>query len=91
MLGKRNLYPDLSKKSKNRPAKIRTDIIAYCDGSNTIFDISNLLQIKLSDVLKEIKVLKKEKLIIDKFYKEDSLGKINLSFKFSKIKFYPYN
>ena len=42
-LGKRNLYPHISKKEsyKDEDIKVRTDLIAYANGKNNIFYISN--------------------------------------------------
>ncbi len=67
-LGKRNLYPNSSKLYDGRhPAKTRMDIIAYCDSTNNIFEISNLININLSVVIKEIAELKNKKLLSTKY------------------------
>jgi len=64
-LGKRGLYPNISKHQKGvHPARKRMNILAYCDGKNTIFDISKILNLEVEEVLNEIKILKKNKLII---------------------------
>ena len=63
-LGKRNLYPNTSNFFEGRhPAKTRMDIIAYCDSIHNIFEIAKLININLSEVVKEIYLLKKSKLI----------------------------
>ena len=63
-LGKRGLYPNISKHQKGEhPAKKRMNILAYCDGKNTIFDISKILTIEVEEVLDEIKILKNNNLI----------------------------
>ena len=64
-LGKRGLYPNTSKLYKDKhPAKLRMDIISYCDGKMSIFDIAKLLKINLSLVLDELLILARENLII---------------------------
>ncbi len=64
-LGKRGLYPNISKLHKGvHPARKRMNILAYCDGKNTIFDISKILSIEVEEVLNEIKILKKNNIIL---------------------------
>tara|TARA_Y100000589_G_scaffold329610_1_gene376689 strand:- start:244 stop:1551 length:1308 start_codon:yes stop_codon:yes gene_type:complete len=63
-LGKRGLYPNTSKLYKDKhPARLRMDIIAYCDGEITIFDIAKKLKTNLSFILDELLVLSRENLI----------------------------
>ncbi len=63
-MGKRGLYPLLSKKNnQNDDLKLRMDIISYSDGTKNIFEICNLLETPLSRVIKELKNLKKNKII----------------------------
>ena len=65
-LGKRGLYPNTSKLHKgSHPAKFRMDIIAYCDGKTTIFDIAKKLNTNLNIVLDELYLLSKENLLIN--------------------------
>ena len=45
------------------------DIITYCDSTNNIFEISNLININLAVVIKEISELKNKKLLITKYFK----------------------
>ena len=62
-LGKRGLYPTISKLYKGvHPAKVRMDIISECDGTQSIFDISNKLGLDLNLVTEEIKLLTERKL-----------------------------
>lgn len=57
-LGKRGLYPNTSKLYKGKhPAETRMNIIAYCDGKTSIYDIANKLLISLSKVLEEVRLL----------------------------------
>lgn len=65
-LGKRGLYSDVSLFNGERTAKLRMDIIAYCDGVHSIFDISEKLNINLQSILKEITILIDERLIESK-------------------------
>ena len=61
-LGKRGLYPTLSKKDlQNTTVQNRTNLIAYSDGTNNIFKISKILNLDLQILLEEYKGLKKEK------------------------------
>ena len=63
-LGKRNLYPNTSTlHSDIHPAQNRIDIIAYSDSQNSLFEIVEKTNIRLINVVNEIKLLKKEKLI----------------------------
>ena len=64
-LGKRGLYPTLSKKDsyQNTTVQNRTNLIAYSDGTNNIFKISKILNLDLQILLEEYKGLKKEKIL----------------------------
>jgi len=63
-LGKRGLYPNTSKLYKDKhPAELRMNIIAYCDGKTSIFEISNKLATNLDVILEELLLLAKENLI----------------------------
>ena len=61
-MGKRGLYPLISKKNTHdEELKLRMNLIAYSDGVRNIFDISNLLKQPLSLVIKEYRKLKDHK------------------------------
>ena len=63
-LGKRNLYPNISKVHEGiHPAMNRMNVLAYCDGQTSIFDIANIIDIDLKQLIEEILVLKKHSLI----------------------------
>lgn len=64
-LGKRGLYPNISQKSSNHPARARMDILAFCNGKNSIFDIAKLANLKLETVVHELKLLLNADLIVD--------------------------
>ena len=58
-LGRRGIYPNLSKSGKTNSVKLRMDFLAYCDGKTNIFDICKIINSDLYSVLKEYKFLKK--------------------------------
>ena len=62
-LGKRELYPNLSKNSKENKHKLRMNFLAYCDGKNSIFRICKLINSDLKKVLEEYKLLKEHNII----------------------------
>ena len=66
-LGKRNLYPHISESNGwsegMHPAKLRLDILAYCNGKNTIFKIASILNTPLNLILEELKLLIRNKII----------------------------
>jgi aminopeptidase-like protein len=49
-LSPRGLYPDISTKKHSRSAAMM-DFIAYCDGSNDIFDISKIINAPVSELI----------------------------------------
>ena len=62
-MGKRDLYPTLSKKFSYADSHIRMDIIAFSDGKTSLFKIAELINKPLKKVLEECKILKKNKII----------------------------
>ena len=62
-LGKRNLYPTISKKGNYDNIRTRMHLIANSDGKNNIFEISLRIGKKLKEVIEELKVLKNNKII----------------------------
>jgi aminopeptidase-like protein len=62
-LGKRNLYPTLSQKGKYDDIRTRMHLIAHSDGKTNIFEISLKIKKKLKEVIEELKILKKNKII----------------------------
>ena len=66
-LGKRGLYPTLSHVTeKVHPAKKLTNILTYCNGKNSIFDICKLTKLNLKEVLDQMKIVYEKNLIIAK-------------------------
>ena len=67
-LGKRGLYPEISQKTASgaqHPAITRMDVLAYCDGENTAFEISMVTGISLEEVVSELKILMENNLVED--------------------------
>ncbi|MDA7689405.1 DUF4910 domain-containing protein [Candidatus Pelagibacter sp.] len=62
-LGKRNLYPLISKKGNYSNLKTRMNLLAYADGQDNLFNISKKIKSPLEKVIKEYKVLLKENLL----------------------------
>lgn len=64
-LGSRNLYPTLSQKGiYNNEIQNRMNLIAYANGQNDIFKISNLLNLSLNETCKELRILKSKNILI---------------------------
>ena len=62
-MGKRNLYPTLSKKFTYADSQTRMDIIAFSDGKTSLFKIAELINKPLKKIIEECKILKKNKII----------------------------
>ena len=63
-LSKHNLKKSLSgEKKMDRKTKSLIDTIAYCDGTNTLEDISKKTFIKINNIKKNIKLLRKHNII----------------------------
>lgn len=64
-LGKRNLYPTLSQKGSETYSEVETrmDFLAYADGSNSIFEICQLISKPLDLVLNEAELMFEHQLI----------------------------
>lgn len=65
-LGKRGLYPVMSKKGSVNAVRDLMNFIAYADGTNDLIDISNLINCPVSHLLKLAGPLLKEDLIESK-------------------------
>jgi aminopeptidase-like protein len=52
-LGKRDLYPTISQKGTHSAMQVRMDFLAYADGSNSLFDIAEIIAAPLEQVLEE--------------------------------------
>ena len=62
-LGKRDLYPQISTVQKRHPASKRMDFLTFSDGETSIFDIANLTNIPLEEIIQEYKTIKRSNLI----------------------------
>ena len=63
-LGKRHLYPAISKAESNRGnSKRLLDILSYCDGSKSLEEICSILSINSRELNKNLNILKKSKLV----------------------------
>lgn len=56
-LGRRGLYPTVSKKNTYGSARTMSDIIAYCDGTNDLIDISDIIGAPLDAIVEMVKTL----------------------------------
>lgn len=63
MMGKRGLYPNLSKKTRPKFTGQVMNVLSYCDGTNTLDEISKYCKIKDSQTSKIIKILYNKKII----------------------------
>lgn len=61
-LGKRGLYPTLSRKGGYEIFKLK-NLISYLDGKNDLIDVSNIIKVSVEEMLNNIKKLKKHRLI----------------------------
>ena len=62
-LGKRGLYPTLSRKGSAASAATRKNFLAYADGATSLFEISKIIKEPLGFLLDEYKVLKNADLL----------------------------
>ncbi len=64
-LGKRGMYPTLSRKNTYQDADKILDFLMYSDGTNSLEKISNLIKLELVFVKKINKILLKNNLIVN--------------------------
>lgn len=62
-LGKRGLYPTVSQKGSYNAVQAMTDFIAYADGRNDLFDISDLIGVPVRELIEITDKLKKNNLL----------------------------
>lgn len=58
-LGKRGLYPTISQKGSYDEVEAMMNFIAYADGKNDLIDISNIIGVKVKDLIPVIEQLQK--------------------------------
>lgn len=64
-LGKRGLFGSIGDQHEAKVVKARLDILAYCNGRNTIFEIATLSGQHLKNVIREVALLKCHGLVED--------------------------
>ena len=62
-LGKRGLYPTISKKGNYDAVSIMVNIIAYADGKNNLVDISDKIGVPIKKIIPIIQKLRDNQLI----------------------------
>lgn len=72
-LGKRGLYPTTSKKGNINYVRMMMDILAFADGNLDIFELSELINVSIDDMMPILKILQENNLITKTTNKEDIL------------------
>jgi aminopeptidase-like protein len=62
-LGKRGLYPTLSTKQTAAQVRDMMNLIAYCDGTRTLFEIAEKINVPMWDLIPIVKKLKEQNLL----------------------------
>lgn len=62
-LGKRGLYPSISKKGNHSMVNVMLDFITYADGKNDLIDISNRINVSVGELINILIQLKDNNLI----------------------------
>lgn len=62
-LGKRGLYPTISRKGQASAVRDRMNFLAYCDGRTSVFEIAKICHVPLDTLLDEYSVLLESDLI----------------------------
>tara|TARA_B110000858_G_C17699925_1_gene425418 strand:- start:174 stop:1067 length:894 start_codon:yes stop_codon:yes gene_type:complete len=62
-MSKRGMYPNIGKKDISKEIKNMMNTLSYCDGNNSLIDISEKLKLPFWKILPLIKILLKEKII----------------------------
>ncbi len=62
-LGKRGLYPTLSTKQTAAQVRDMMNLIAYCDGTRTLFEIAEKINVPMWDLVPIVKKLKEQNLL----------------------------
>jgi len=64
-LGKRGLYPTLSRKGQYSESDNLKNLLAYADGTNDLIDISNIIGVPVSLLFDYVNTLKKHELLVE--------------------------
>ncbi len=62
-LGKRGLYSDISRKGTYDGIMVQRDVISYCDGRNDLLDLSERIDVPVSEIVDIIDRLEKNDLV----------------------------
>lgn len=63
-LGKRNLYPKIGRRVREKEVALMLDFISYCDGSFSLLDIAEKNEVSFQEILKVYHKLNNHKIII---------------------------
>jgi aminopeptidase-like protein len=64
-LGKRGLYPTVSRKGQYNEVRKMLNLLAYADGKNDLIDISNIINVPVDELMGMIDTLIKNKLLVE--------------------------
>lgn len=64
-MGKRGLYPTLSTKTSTEEVKLMMDFISFCDGTTSLLQIANKLNVAIWDLYDICEKLEEHKLLIE--------------------------
>lgn len=64
-LGKRGLYPTLGTKSQADTVRMMMDMLAYCDGKNTLLDIAEIIGREMGELVPIYRSLNAHGLVVD--------------------------
>ena len=56
--------PTISQKGNYNEVRLRMNLLAFCDGKTNIFQICNKINIPLKNVCDELKILKRNKILL---------------------------
>jgi aminopeptidase-like protein len=63
-LGKRGLYPTLSTKQSGAQVRTMMNLIAYCDGTHTLLEIAERINVPMWDLIPIVEKLKSQGLLV---------------------------
>lgn len=63
-LGRRGLYPTLSKKGEDQQLRNMMNLIAYCDGKHSLLEIAEIIGVPVWELIPIVEQLKEEKLLV---------------------------
>ena len=63
-LGKRGLYPTLSTKNSHKIVRNMMNLIAYCDGTNDLLSIAEIIKVPMWELFDTVDILKSHHLLV---------------------------